>query len=146
MAKTDASTNGVFDVTKAFGDFRLRGLDVEAIVAIQRKNLEALAQAGQLVVESVRAMAQRQAEIAQEGLAETSALFREWAKPGAPEDRLAKNVDIAKQALEKGLSNARELTELTAKASTDVFSVIARRLSEGFNEVGLFAKKHGSAE
>jgi hypothetical protein len=53
-----------------------------------------LAQAGQLVVESVRAMAQRQAEIAQEGLAETSALFREWAKPGAPEDRLAKNVDM----------------------------------------------------
>jgi hypothetical protein len=89
MANTDASTNGVFDVTKAFGDFGLPGLDVEAIVAIQRKNLEALAQVGQLVVESVRAMAQRQAEIAQEGLAETSALFREWAKQGAPEDRLA---------------------------------------------------------
>jgi len=146
MAKTDASTNGIFDVTKAFGDFRLPGLDVEAIVAIQRKNLEALAQAGQLVVESLRAVAQRQAEISQEGLAEASALLREWAKPGTPEDRLAKNVDIAKQAIEKSLSNARELTEITAKASTDVLSVIAKRVSEGFNEVGLYAKKQGSVE
>ena len=45
MAKTETSTNGFFDVTKAFGDLRLPGLDVEAIVATQRKNLEALTQA-----------------------------------------------------------------------------------------------------
>jgi phasin family protein len=146
MAKTGESTNGIFDMTKTLSDFRLPGLDVEAIVAIQRKNVEALARAGQLVVESLRAVAQRQAEIAQEGIAETSALLREWAKPGAPEDRLEKNVDIAKHAFEKGLSNARELSELAAKAGTDVFSVITRRVSEGFNEVGLYAKKHGSAE
>jgi hypothetical protein len=48
--KTEASTNEFFDVTKAdvtkaFGDVRLPGLDVQAIVATQRKNLEALTQA-----------------------------------------------------------------------------------------------------
>src|ERR1700687_3911296 len=76
--KTETSTNGFLDVTKAFGDFRLPGLDVEAIVATQRKNLEALTQANQLAVEGVRALAQRQAEIAQQAFAEASALFREW--------------------------------------------------------------------
>src|ERR1700730_2491935 len=112
--KTETSANGFFDVTKALGDFRLPGLDVEAIVATQRKNLEALTQANQLAIEGVRALAQRQAEIAQ-------------------------------QAFEKGLADVRELSELTAKASTDVCSVIARRVSESFDEARLYAKKQSSA-
>ncbi len=145
MAKTETSKNGFFDVTKAFGDFRLPGLDVEAVVATQRKNLEALTQANQLAVEGARALAQRQAEIALQAFAEVSTLFGEWTQPGAPEERLAKNVEVAKQAFEKGLAHASELSQLTTKASTDVFSVIARRVSEGFDEVRLYAKKHSSA-
>jgi phasin family protein len=145
MAKTEASKNGFSDVTKAFDDFRLPGLDVEAVMATQRKNLEALTQAGQLAVEGARALAQRQAEIAQQAFAEASALFRGWTQPGAPEERLAKNVEVAKQAFEKGLVSARELSELATKASTDAFSVIARRMSEGFDEVRLYVKTHTSA-
>lgn len=145
MAKTEMSKSGSFDVTKVFGDFRLPGLDVDAVVATQRKNFEALTQAHQLAVEGMRAFAQRQAEIAQQAVEEASALVREWAQPGAPEERLAKNVEAAKQAFEKGLANARELNELTTKASSDVFSVIARRVSEGFDEMRLYAKKHTSA-
>jgi phasin family protein len=133
-------------VTKAFGEFRLPGLDVEAIVATQRKNLEALTQANQLALEGVRALAQRQTEIAQQAFAEASALFHAWTQPGAPEERLAKNADVAKQAFEKGLADARELGELTAKASTDVLSVITRRVSESFDEARLYAKKHNSAD
>jgi phasin family protein len=144
--KTETSTHGLFDVTKAFGDVRLPGLDVEAIVAIQRKNLEALTQAGQLAMEGVRALAQRQAEIAQRAFADASALLHAWTQPGAPEDRLAKHADVAKQAFEKGLADARELGELTTKASTDVLSVITKRVSESLDEARLYAKKHNSAD
>ncbi len=143
--KTEASTNGFFDVTKSVGDVRLPGLDVEAIVATQRKNLEALTQANKLAIEGVRALAQRQAEIVQQAFADVSALFQEWTQPGAPEDRLAKNADAAKQAFEKGLAHAQELSELTTKASTDVLSVITQRVSEGFDEARLYAKKQSSA-
>ncbi len=144
--KTETSTHAFFDVTKAFGDVRLPGLDVETIVATQRNNLEALTQANQLAIEGVRALAQRQAEIVQQAFADASALFHAWTQPGAPEDRLAKNADAAKQAFEKGLANAQELSELTAKASTDVLSVITKRVSESFDEARLYAKKQSSAD
>ena len=146
MAKNGTSDTGFFDMTKAFGEFRLPGLDVEAVVATQRKNLEALTQANQLAVEGVRALAQRQVEIAQQAFAEASALLREWTQPGAPEERLARNVEAVKQAFETGLATARELNEMTTKASTDVFSVITRRMSQGFDELRLYAKKHISAQ
>jgi phasin family protein len=145
MAKTTTATDGYFDFSKAFGEFQLPGFDVEAIAQTQRKNLEALTQANQLAAEGMRALAERQAGIVQQAIAEASGLFREWTQPGAADERLAKNVEVAKQAFEKGLANVRELNDLSAKAGMDVFSVFARRLSQSFDEVRLHAKKQVAA-
>jgi phasin family protein len=146
MAKTKTSKNGFSDASNAFADFRLPGIDVDAIVAAQRKNFEALMQANQFAVEGLRSVAKRQLEIAQQTIEGASALVRDWTQPGAPEERLANTVEAAKQAFEKGMMNVRELTELTTKASGDVFSVIARRVSQGFDEVRLYAKKQAATE
>lgn len=59
---------------------------------------------------------------------------------------MAKSADAAKHAFEKGLANARELNELTVKASTDVFDIITRRVSESFDEMRSYAKKQAAAE
>jgi phasin family protein len=143
MAKT---TNGFFDMSKVFDGFRFGGFDVQAMAESQRRNLEALTQANQLAIEGVRALVQRQGEIAREVVEEASTALREWTQPGAPEDRLAKSLDAAKLAFEKSIANARELNELGGKASADVFGVIAKRVSEGFDEVRLYAKKQAAAE
>jgi phasin family protein len=145
MSKAATAADGFFDVSKAFGDFPLPGIDVEAIAQTQRKNIEALTQANQLAAEGIRALAERQAGMVQQAIADASGLFREWTQPGAPEERLAKNVEVAKQAFEKGLANMRELNDLSAKAGIDVFSVFARRLSQSFDEVRLYAKKQVAA-
>jgi phasin family protein len=145
MVKATTGKNGFFDVSKAFGDFRLPGFDVEAIVTAQRKNLEALTQANQLAAEGVRALAQRQAEIVQQAIEEASGLIRDWTHPGAPEDRLAKNVEVAKLAFEKGIANARELAELAAKANADAFNVISKRFAESLDEVRDYTKRQVAA-
>ena len=145
MSKAATTADGFFDMTKAFGEFQLPGLDVEALAQTQRKNIEALTQANQLATEGLRALAERQASIVQQAVADASGLFREWTQPGAPDERLAKNVEVAKQAFEKGLANLRELNDLSAKAGMDVFSVFARRLSQSFDEVRLYAKKQVAA-
>jgi phasin family protein len=143
MAKT---TNGFFDMSKVFDGFRFGGFDVQAVAESQRKNFEALTQANQLAIEGMRALAQRQSEIAQQAAEEASTLLRDWTQPSAPEARFAKAVEVAKVAFEKGLANARELNEMGSKASADAFSVIARRVSESFDEMRLYAKKQVAAE
>jgi len=132
-------------MSKVFDGFRFGGFDVQAVAESQRKNLEALTQANQLAIEGMRALAQRQGEIAREAVEEASAALRDLTQSGAPEDRFAKSLDAAKLAFEKSVANARELNELRTKASADVFGVIARRISEGFDEVRLHAKKQASA-
>jgi phasin family protein len=146
MAKTTTSKNGFFDMSNVFDGFRFGGFDVQAMAESQRKNLEALTQANQLAIEGVRAWAQRQSEIAKEAAEEASAVLRDWTQPGAPEERMAKSIEAAKLAFERGIANARELSEMGSKASADVLGVITRRLSEGFDEVSLYTKKQAAAE
>ena len=124
-----------FDFTKAFGDIRMPGIDLQALAATQHKNLEALAQAGQFAIDGVRAIAQRQAEIVQRSIEHASTMFRELAQPDASEDRFAKHVELAKSAFETSIANARELAELVGKAGNDTFNVLSKRVSESLDEV-----------
>ena len=143
---TSTTKNGLFDVTKIMGDFRVPGVDLEAAVASQRKNIEALTQANQLAVEGVQALMRRQVEITRQAMEDFSAMFRDFVQPnGSPEDRFAKQAEYSKHALEKGLSNAKELTELVAKANTEAFNVINKRVTESLDEVRDFAKKRVAA-
>lgn len=129
------------DLGKAFAGFTFPGFDVESVVAAQRRNLEALTQANQLAVEGVQAVARRQVEIARQAVDEAQAALREWTQPGAPEDRLAKNAELAKQAFDKGIANARELAELVAKANTEAFNVIHKRVAESLEEIRDYARQ-----
>lgn len=129
------------DFSKAFAGFTLPGFDVEAVLASQRKNIEALTQANQLAVEGVQAVARRQAEIAREAIDEASTVLREIVQPTAPEERVAKQAELLKQTFERGLANARELALLLAKANTEAFDVVAKRVAQGFEEIRDEAKK-----
>jgi phasin family protein len=133
-----------FDVTKMMGDFRFRPFDVEAMMACQRRNIEALSQANQLTVEAVQAVARRQIEIARQTMEDMSALLRDLTQPVSPEDRIAKNTEYAKQILEKSVSNGREIALLATKAGTEAADVLRKRACEGLDELREFAKHQNS--
>ena len=130
-----------FDVTKLMADFRFRPLDVEALVASQRRNIEALSQANQVAVEGMQAVAKRQIEIARQAIEDATTLLRDLAQPVSAEDRIAKNTEYAKQLLEKSVSNGREITMLATKVGTEAADVLRKRASEGFDEIRDLAKQ-----
>ena len=133
-----------FDVTKLMADFRFRPFDVEALMACQRRNIEALTQANQLTVEAVQTVARRQIEIARQTLEDMSTLLRDLTQPASTEDRIAKNTEYAKQMLEKSVSNGREITMLATKAGTEAADVLHRRACQGLDEIRDFAKHQGA--
>jgi phasin family protein len=130
-----------FDVTKIMADFRFRPVDVEALMACQRRNIEALSQANQLAVEGMQAVAKRQIEIARQAIEDVSALLRDLAQPTSTEDRITKNTEYAKQMLEKSANHGREITMLATKAGTEAADVLRKRASEGLDEFCDLAKK-----
>ena len=130
-----------FDVTKMMADFRFRPVDLEALMAYQRRNIEAFSQANQLAVEGMQAVAKRQIEITRQAIEDVSALLRDLAQPASAEDRIAKNTEYAKQMLEKSVTNGREITMLATKAGSEAADVLRKRATEGLDEFRDLAKQ-----
>jgi phasin family protein len=129
-----------FDVTKMMTDFRFRPFDVEALMACQRRNIEALSQANQLAVEGVQAVARRQIEIARQAVEDMSVLFRDLTQPVSAEDRIVKNTEYAKLMLEKSVNHGREITQLAAKAGAEAADILRKRACESLDELREMAK------
>ena len=138
---TDARSPFDFDVTKVFADFRFRPLDVEAVWAAQRRNIEAFSQANQAAVEGVQAVARRHIELTRETFEGLSALLRDLASPVSTEDRIAKNTEYVKQMLEKGVSHTRELATIAAKAGTEATDILQKRATESLDELRSFTSQ-----
>ena len=136
--------NGKFfetEVGKLFAGLPFASFDVEAVMAAQRKNLEALTQANQLAVQGFQELAKRQVEFARSAMDEASTMVRGWSETGTAEERLQKQAAFAKQALEKSVESARELFELAGKTQTEAFEVLNKRFTESLDEWGTIAKK-----
>ena len=133
-----------FDVTKMMTDFRFKPFDIEALMAAQRRNIEALSHANQLAVDGVQAVARRQIEMTRQALEDVSLWLREWAQPASAEERIAKNTEYAKQMLEKSVNHGRELTQLATKAGAEAADVLRKRATESLDELREMAKQQAT--
>jgi phasin family protein len=122
------------DMTKMFGNFNLPGVDLQAVMNSQRKNMEALTAANKLALEGMQAVFKRQAEILKQSIEEGSAATREVTTAGSPQASVAKQTDLAKAAFEKALSNAKELSEIVAKANGEAVELLNKRFAGMLDE------------
>ncbi|MCC7219402.1 MAG: phasin family protein [Candidatus Contendobacter sp.] len=125
-----------FDMTKMMGDVKIPGFDMEAIVATQRKNIEALTTANQMAVQGMQAVAQRQAEILSQAMSEVSAIAQQLASSASnPQEMTTKQAELARKGFEQALANMRELAEMVSKSNTDAFAIINKRVTESLQEL-----------
>jgi len=135
MATKQAEQFFDFDISKYLGDFKIPGVDVDSLVSSQRKNIEALTQANKLAYDGLQAVVKRQAEILRQTVDEIAQATKDIAEPGNPQDKAAKQAELAKDAFERSLSNLRELSEMIAKANTEAFDLLNKRFTQSLDEV-----------
>ena len=123
------------DFTKYLADLKFPNLDIEAYIAAQRKNVEALSQANRTAYDGLQAIAKRQIEIVRQSLDQASAAAREVVEPGTPQDKAAKQAELAKVSFERALANLRELGELVTKANSEAFDLLQTRFTQSLDEV-----------
>jgi phasin family protein len=129
------------ELTRKLKEYRLPGVEVDAVVASQRKNVEALANASRAAFEGAQAVAKRQAEILQETMNQTAKSFGTLAEAGSPPEVAAKQAELAKEAFEKALGNMREFAEMVTKAQQGAIDTIGGRISQSLDEIKEMALK-----
>ncbi len=130
--------NAAFDTAAMFAPFG--NPSVDATVATQRRNLEAVFAANRIAADGFKALAQRQAEIARGAVDDYFAAVRELMTVKDTPANLAKQVEVARTAFEKSVVNTRELTGIAAAANVKAFDVLNNRVAAGIDELGGLSK------
>ena len=100
-----------------------------------------MTQANKLAFEGLQNVVKRQVEIQRQAMDEVALVSKDFVEPGTPQDKAAKQTEFAKDAFERALSNARELSEMIAKANSEAFDLLNKRFTQSLDEArDLFMK------
>ncbi|MER8866923.1 phasin family protein [Mesorhizobium sp. M0751] len=135
MAKRPESESFI-DMFGKFGrDLKLPNVDVEAILAHNRKNLEALEKSARASAAGASALLSRQREMLQDTLREITDMAQNYRAPGNPQEMMQKQAAFARKSFETALKNAGEMAELARVSGTESIEILRSRIKEAMEEI-----------
>jgi phasin family protein len=138
---TDATTAAPAPSFNSFAKlFQVPGFDVNTIVDIQRRNVEALTAANQTIAQGLQTVVQRQGEIARQSVKQFQDLVSFKPSSTSVTETLVKQIDVTKTSYEKNVTNARELGDLVAKVGLEAADILSRRVVASLDEVKAAAR------
>ena len=121
---------------------RLPGPEIEALLANQRKNNEAIAQASWLLFDGVQAVWRRQLDFAQETVEGLSALARNFDQPtDSLKERFAEHAQYSKRVFEKNCANTRKIAEMATEVIDTATDILSRRFYEALDDMSRIQAK-----
>jgi phasin family protein len=125
----------IMDMSKMMGEFKMPGFNVDVLMSVQRKNIEAMTALNQAAFESMQSIAHRQAELARQTWEDTSNFVNAIMSAPTPEEKVVRQAEASKAAVEKCMANAREIGETVAKCNYQAMETVSNRLSESLEEL-----------
>ena len=108
--KMTEATQSWLEMLKKFGsDLNLPKVDVDKLIEIHRKNLDAVEQSAQVASMGAKSLADKQREIIETVFSEAAAMARDFKPSGDPSEVLAKQTEFAKKAFDITVQNTRDV-------------------------------------
>ncbi len=136
MTKTDTAFGIDFsEFLPNFGtSFGFPSLNADAILDLQKKNLEAFDKAGKLTATGFEELLKRQGEMLKLSVKEFESAVKATTKKGLPEFNPEKQTEAVQASFDGAVANSRELMELAATSGQKIFDVISKRANEAVAE------------
>lgn len=145
MTKADKSTEAT-DAANPFGalnklveQFKLPGVDMNAIVESRRKDVEALMKTNKAMLDSLQELARKQADVFAEAMRSAQEQVQTLAKGELPDP--GKQSEFARQAYEKAVADMNELAAMARKAQSDAMAAITQRAQQSIEEMKKFSQR-----
>ncbi len=117
------------EMLRKFGsDLGLPKVDVDKLIEVHRKNLDALQRSAQVASEGAKSLADKQREIVETAFREAAAMARDFKPTGNPQEIIAKQAEFARKAFDITVQNTRDITELATRTTADATAIIRDRL------------------
>ncbi len=123
------------DFTKQFANFKLPGVDAEAIATAQKKNMEALVEANKAAAAGYQDLFKKQVAIFEETMTEAQKHLKSFDTTKLDAETAKAQAELAKAAFEKALANMQALAESAQKANSNAYEIVAARIQESLAEL-----------
>jgi phasin family protein len=124
-----------FDFSKIIDQFKVVGTGYTPVLETYRKNIEALTKAGQLVTEGLQTIADNQRKMLASAMKDVAQSTRDFIDVKSPQERIARQTAITKEAFEKGVDHLREVSEILLKSTRESMDLINSRVSESLEDL-----------
>ena len=118
------------------------GFDISAIQEAQQKNISALVEANKAAYAGYTAIAKRQTELFEAAIAETKDRIGALQGQAMTVEAAQENYETLKTAIDKAMTDLKEVTEMAKTANEDAFGIIKARADEVFAEFKEVAEKY----
>ena len=129
------------DFTKHLSGLKVPGMDPEALMAAQQKNMDALVQANKAAAAGYQDLFKKQMQIFEQTMAEAKDHLKTFDATKLDPEKARASADLAKAAFEKALANMQALAESAQKANTDAYEIVSARIKESLAELRDLATK-----
>ena len=123
------------DFTKQLASMKLPGVDPEALMSAQQKNMNALVEANKAAAAGYQDLFKKQMQIFEETMAEAKRQVASFDATKIDADRAKAQGELFKAAFEKALANMKALAESAQKANADAYDLVTARLRESMGEL-----------
>ena len=123
------------DFSRFFVDPGDNAANFEALLASQKRNVEALVSAGQVVAEGYQAVARRQLESVQQAMNSAREGLGAAGTDGDVTAQLKRQSTLLQSGIEQAIRNLQESSALIHKSQTEALDILGRRVAEGIDEI-----------
>ena len=134
-ATTPDFTNPFGNLDELLKQFKMPGVDVNAIIESRRKDMDALIAANQATAAAMQKVAMKQTEILTQALQAAQESAQALAKGVGGAIDPMKQADLTRKAYEKALADMKEVGEIAQKAQTTAMSGITARAQQSVQEL-----------
>ena len=132
------------DFTKMASEFKspmmnpmsMNMMNMEPMMAAARRNIEAMTAVNQAAYEGMQTLARRQVDMMRQSIEDCASMMNMMmSTPASPEEKMMRQAEASKAAMEKCMTNAREMAETVSKCNSQAMEVVTNRLSESMEEL-----------
>jgi phasin family protein len=109
--------------------------DMAALLAAQRRNMEAITAANRVVLEAAQSVARRNLEVWQRTIDGMAHRLQAVGHPECPRDRAMRHIETVINVYEDASSNMRDIGAIIQDANSEAMAVLSRRFTEAADEV-----------
>lgn len=127
------------EFTKQMSAMKMPGMDTEALMATQQKNMDALIEANKAAAAGYQDLFKKQMAVFEETMAEAQKHMASFDATKLDADKTKAQADLAKTAFEKALANMQALAEGAQKANAEAYEIVSARIQESMAEIRDYA-------